>query len=430
MLTVMLKYLIEKEFKQIRRNAFIPRIIVGMTLMMMLVMPWAANQEVRNIKLCVVDNDKSSLSYRLVHKLASSGYFITRNIAGTYSEAMMEIEAGRADMILEIGDGFEEDFVSNRGGRTMISVNAVNAAKGGLGASYLNAMLSEYVTEIADRLSMTTRSALFVSSQGLAPSISLSSSPGTLNNQEGSQAYDNSQTGGGGRLNPVLTSDPVIILSPVPDIPFTISPHYKFNPRLDYRIFMVPALMVMLLTLLCGFLPALNIVSEKEKGTIEQINVSPVGRISFVLAKLIPYWIMGFIVFSIAMLLAWWVYGLIPVGSLLTIYIFASIYILVVSAIGLVVSNYSGTIQQAMFMIFFFLIIFILMSGLFTPIRSMPEWAQAITVVNPLKYFMKVMRMIYLKGSGFEDLKGEFLSLCTFAMVMGSWAVLSYRKRS
>lgn len=423
----MLKYLIEKEFKQIRRNAFIPRIIVGMTLMMMLVMPWAANQEVRNIKLCVVDNDKSSLSGRLVHKLASSDYFITRSTAATYSEAMKEIEAGRADMILEIGNGFEEDFVSNRGGRTMISVNAVNAAKGGLGAVYLNTMLSDFAAEIAVQS---------------GPSSLPFSCSAAAYNQAVSQTPDNGQTRLSGMPAAMPASITVVeqtsgqgyLSSPVSvqtlSAPFTIIQHYKFNPRLDYRIFMVPALMVMLLTLLCGFLPALNIVSEKEKGTIEQINVSPVGRISFVLAKLIPYWIMGFIVFSIAMLLARWVYGLIPVGSLLTIYIFASIYILVVSAIGLVVSNYSGTIQQAMFMIFFFLIIFILMSGLFTPIRSMPEWAQAITVVNPLKYFMKVMRMIYLKGSGFEDLKGEFLSLCTFAVVMGSWAVLSYRKRS
>jgi ABC-2 type transport system permease protein len=139
---------------------------------------------------------------------------------------------------------------------------------------------------------------------------------------------------------------------------------------------------------------------------------------------------MGFVVFSIVLMLAWWVYGLVPAGSLLTIYIFAATYILVVSAIGLVVSNYSGTIQQAMFLIYFFLIIFILMSGLFTPIRSMPEWAQTITIVNPLKYFMKVMRMIYLKGSTFGDLNGEYLSLCIFALAMGSWAVLSYRKRS
>lgn len=423
----MLKYLIEKEFKQIRRNSFIPRIIVGMTLMMMLVMPWAANQEVRNIKLCVVDNDKSSLSGRLVHKLASSDYFITRSTAATYSEAMKEIEAGRADMILEIGNGFEEDFMSNQGGRAMISVNAVNAAKGGLGAAYLNTMLSDFAAEIAVQS---------------GPSSLPFSCSAAAYNQAVSQTPDNGQTRLSGMPAAMPASITVVeqtsgqgyLSSPVSvqtlSAPFTIIPHYKFNPRLDYRIFMVPALMVMLLTLLCGFLPALNIVSEKEKGTIEQINVSPVGRISFVLAKLIPYWIMGFVVFSIVLMLAWWVYGLVPAGSLLTIYIFAATYILVVSAIGLVVSNYSGTIQQAMFLIFFFLIIFILMSGLFTPIRSMPEWAQAITIVNPLKYFMKVMRMIYLMGSSFGDLNGEYLSLCIFALAMGSWAVLSYRKRS
>ena len=193
---------------------------------------------------------------------------------------------------------------------------------------------------------------------------------------------------------------------------------------------MIPALMVMLLTLICGFLPALNIVSEKEVGTIEQINVTPVPKFIFILAKLLPYWLIGFVVLTVCFILAWLIYGIVPVGHFLLIYFFAVLFVLVMSGFGLVISNYSATMQQSMFVMWFCLLVVILMSGLFTPISSMPEWAQLITIFNPLRYFMEVMRMIYLKGSGFFDLLPQLGILLLFAVVFNSWAVISYRKNN
>ena len=193
---------------------------------------------------------------------------------------------------------------------------------------------------------------------------------------------------------------------------------------------MVPALMVMLLTLICGFLPAINIVSEKEIGTIEQINVTPVSKFIFILAKLLPYWLIGFVVLTLCFILAWLLYGIVPVGHFLLIYFFAILFVLVMSGFGLVVSNYSETMQQSTFVMWFCLLVLILMSGLFTPISSMPEWAQMITRLNPLRYFMEVMRMVYLKGSGFFDLLPQFGILLLFAVVFNSWAVISYRKNN
>ena len=143
---------------------------------------------------------------------------------------------------------------------------------------------------------------------------------------------------------------------------------------------MVPAIMVMLLTMITGFLPAFNIVGEKEVGTIEQINVTPTSRMQFILAKLIPYWCIGLIVFTLCMLLAVFVYSLIPVGSLLTIYFFAVVYIVAISGMGLVVSNYSGTMQQAMFVMFFFIMIFLLMSGLLTPLGTVYNHIQSVEI--------------------------------------------------
>jgi len=368
----MLRFLIEKEFKQIVRNSFLPKLIIALPLMMMLVMPWAANQEVKGVKLSVVDNDHSTYSERLVQKIIASGYFSLVDVSATYNEAMNSIESGKADIILEIENEFEKKLVKESLSNLMISANAVNGIKGGLGASYLSSILNDFANELRQEYA-----------------------------QSGIQAN-------------------------VPT--FRLATQYKFNPHLDYKVFMIPALMVMLLTMLTGFLPALNIVGEKEAGTIEQINVSPVRKLTFVMAKLIPYWTIGFIILNLCIGIAALVYGLFPVGSLGTIFLFAFVYILVVSGFGLVISNYSNTVQQAMFTMFFFVMIFILMSGLFTPISSMPNWAQTITIFNPLKYFIQVMRLVYLKGSAFHEMIPQFFALCGFAVALNTWAVLSYKK--
>jgi len=371
----MLKFLIEKEFKHILRHTFVPKMIVGMPVMVMLVLPWAANQSIRGVKLSVVDNDHSTFSEQLIHKITASDYFTLTDVSPTNDLAMKSIESGTADIILEIEPDFEKNLVREGVGKAMISANSVNGMKGGIGAAYLASILGDYSKEL------------------------------TIDN--GQLSIDNCQ------------------LSIV-----NCQLQYKFNPHLDYKVFMIPALMVMLLTLIAGFLPALNIVGEKEVGTIEQMNVTPVKKYIFIFAKLIPYWIIGFIVLTICMGLAALVYGLYPVGSLLTIYFFTLIYIFIVSGFGLVVSNYSSTLQQAMFVMFFFIMVFILMSGLFTPVASMPGWAQKITIFNPLKYLMQVMRLVYLKGSAFGEMIPQFLALCAFAIGLNAWAVVSYRKSS
>ena len=191
---------------------------------------------------------------------------------------------------------------------------------------------------------------------------------------------------------------------------------------------MVPALMVMILAMICGFLPALNIVGEKESGTIEQINVTPIKKSVFILSKLIPYWVIGYFVLTIGMLIALFVWGLMPQGSVLTIYFFAGLFIIAFSGFGLVISNYALTIQQAMFMMFFFVLTFIFLSGLYTPVENMPLWAQRISDVSPLKYIIEVLRMVYLKGSSIQDLSKQFFALISFAIFFYGWAILSYRK--
>ena len=351
---MILRYLIEKEFKQLKRNKFLPRLILIFPCMMMLVMPWAATLEIENLRIAIIDNDQSPSSQRLVHQIEASRYFKLTGLPTNYDKGIATIEKDQADVLLEIPQGFEKEQVNGRPASTLIAVNAVNGSKGSLGSAYLTQILS--------------------------PQSSASI-------------------------------------------------RYQFNPHLNYKVFMVPALMTMVLVMLCGFLPALNVVGEKEAGTIEQINVTPVSRFTFTLAKLLPYWLVGFIVLNLCILLAWLVYGITPKGNIGAIYLATLIFVLVVSGLGLVISNHSATMQQAMFVMWFCMLVFILMSGLFTPISSMPRWAQYITYAHPLRYFMEIMRMVYLKGSSITDIIPQLGTLTVFATVLNSWAIYSYKKQ-
>jgi ABC-2 type transport system permease protein len=193
---------------------------------------------------------------------------------------------------------------------------------------------------------------------------------------------------------------------------------------------MVPGILAILVTMIGGFLSCLNIVKEKEVGTIEQINVTPIKKHHFILGKLIPFWILGNVVFTIGLIISWLLYGIVPLGSLMLLYGFVGIYLLCVLGFGLLISTFCETQQQAMFIMFFFMMIFILLGGLFTSIDSMPGWAQVVTKLNPVSYLISVMRMIILKGSNLSDITWHLVTTLVFAFVLNGWAVMNYRKTS
>ena len=342
----MIKYLIQKEFLQIRRNSFMPRIIFIFPIMVMCVMPWVMNQEVKNIRVDVVDMDRTTQSQQLMHQVEASNYFIFNGQKATYQEAMKDIETSKADIILEIRDG-----------KYLIAANAVNGTKGSIGSAYLNQIVSG--------------------------SVSLSPSLLTL-----------------------------------------------YNKGQNYKVFMIPALMGILMMMLCGFLPALNIVGEKEKGTIEQINVTPVSKWSFILAKLIPYWLIALFAVTVCLLLSWAVYGITCQGPLWLVYVLAMLLALFFSSFGLIISNYSDTMQQAVFVMWFFIVCIMLLSGLFTPTRSMPSWAYATTYVNPMSYFIEAVRTVFVRGGTIMSVWRQILALGSISLLMSVWAVLSYKKNN
>lgn len=361
--------LIQKEFLQIRRNSFIPKFIIAFPLVMMLVMPWITTMDVRHIGVAVVDHDRSTVSRRIVSHIGATEWFTLHGIAPDHASALQQLEEGEVDVIIEIPSHFERDMASEAPQRISLSANSVNATKGALGMQYVLQTIARTMGE-------------WQAERGMAP-----------------------------------TSEWVVVQN-------------RYNPTLNYRHYMIPALMIMLIILICCFLPALNIVGEKEVGTIEQMNVTPVGKLTFTLAKLIPYWLIGLFVLTMAMLVARLVYGLWPVGSLLTIYLAAMLFILTMSGFGVVLANISETMQQAMFVMFFFVMIFVLMSGLMTPIESMPQWSQAMTLVLPPRYFVEVMRSVYLKGTTLVEMRHCLLALATFAVCFNLLAAATYKKQS
>ena len=345
----MLKYLIQKEFLQIRRNTFLPKLIIMFPIVIMCIMPWVMQMEVKNVVVDVIDIDHTVESQRLVQQIAASNYFIFGGQKATYAEAMKDIEKGSADVILEIRDG-----------KYLIAANAVNGTKGSMGSAYLSQIV-------------TSR-----------------------------QPIGNSQ---------------LSILN-------------LYNKGQDYKLFMIPALFAIVMMLMTGFLPTLNIVGEKETGTIEQINVTPVSKWSFILAKLIPYWLIALFVITVCLLLAWLVYGITPVGPLWLVYVLAMLLALFFSSFGLIVSNYSDTMQQAMFVMWFFVVSIMLLSGLFTPTRSMPQWAYLTTYINPMHYFIDAIRTVFIRGGGLHETVHQVLALAGIGTLMGIWAVQSYKKNS
>mgnify|MGYP002625393890 CR=1 FL=1 len=368
----MIKYLIQKEFLQIRRNKFLPRLILVFPIMIMCVMPWVMNQEVKNIRVSMVDNDRSTLSQQLMHSIEHSNYFIFSGLQPSYNSALKEVEKSRTDIVLVVPQKFSRDITLGRKPQLLIAVNAVNGTKGGIGASYLAQIV----------------------------------------NQE-------------------LSNHSSLIISPLPNTESRAGyPLLLYNKHQNYKVFMIPALLAIVMMLMCGFLPALNIVGEKETGTIEQMNVTPVSKWAFIMAKLIPYWIIGLFIVTVCLLLAWAVYGITCQGPLWLVYLLAMLLALFFSSFGLLISNYSDTLQQAMFVMWFFVVCLLLLSGLFTPVRSMPEWSYATTYVNPMHYFIDAIRTVFVRGGGFSSISHQVLALADFAVLMGTWAVISYKKNA
>jgi ABC-2 type transport system permease protein len=319
-----------------------------------------------------VDEDHSGYAQRLVQKMDASAYFRLVQVAENEDAAMACIGKGETDLILTIPGDFETEVISGDGGQLFLRADAVDGMKAGLAMAYANQIIRQFNEEIRHEW-------IPVLPRGELPRIQVR------------------------KLS-------------------------WYNPQNNYHWFMVPGILAILVTMVGAFLTALNIVAEKEGGTIEQLNVTPITRSAFILGKLIPFWILGLVSISIGMVVGLVVYSLWPLGSVLAILSFAAIYLLAVLGIGLFVSTLVDNQQQATLIAFFFMMVFILMGGLYTPVESMPEWAQWVARCNPPTYFIKGIRAIYLTGASLWDLRWDILATFGFAIFFNTLAILNYRK--
>lgn len=363
-------FLLQKEFLQIFRNRSILPILFVMPIVQIFLLSYAANFEIKNIKVFVVDHDKSQASRQLLDKLQGSGYFQLAGQSENPERGYKALDFDQADVLLNIPLGFEKDLYKQQAASLQLLINAINGVKAGLANAYVNAVVQDYNQLVrAEQISMQLTSAGIV----------------------------------------IDTSN-------------------WYNPELSYQTFMVPGILVLLVSMIAVFLSSMNIVREKEVGTIEQLNVTTIKKYQFIIGKLLPFLIIALAEFSIGLLIAHFHFRISFEGSLGLIYLFAFIYLLLVLGMGMFVSTITETQQQAMFISWFFLVIFILMSGLFTPIENMPDWAQLITQFNPVAYFVRIMRMVLLKGSGFADVAPLFGMVTLYAVVINLLAIWNYRK--
>ena len=367
-------FIVEKEFRQIFRNRFMLPFIFLMPLLQLLILVHAATFDMKEIRILVVDNDLSPFSRRLTDKFRGSEFFTVLQPGFSPAEAEGYLKNNKADIVLNIPADFEKKLIRENHQSLQLNINAINGTAAGL--------INYYSTSVI----------------------------GSFNREILIETY-------GGDIEDQM-------------VDFNVKFSNWYNPQTDYRIYMFPGILVILITVIGMFLTALNIVREKEAGTIEQINVTPIKKYQFLAGKMIPFWIIGMLEIAFGLSIGKILFNIPIEGSLALLFFSGGVYLLVVLGLGLYLASISSRVQQVMFLTWFFMLVFILMSGLFTPIDSMPEWAKIINYLNPFAYFIRILRMILMKGSGLVDISGDLISLGIYAIVVLSLATASYSKKT
>lgn len=379
-----LRFLLRKEFLQILRDPALVRMLFMIPIVQLLVLSNAATFEVKTARMHVVDRDHSTMSRGVVDRLVASGRFVASEASGSVALGDDGLMRRNVEMVLVIPSDFERDIVRTRRAEVQVLLNAEDGAAAGVTQAYAGQILGRYAAEL------------------------------------------------GATLQPATT----LLGARVEGSPRRGHPRVEvrtrswYNAELDYRHYMVPGILVQLLTIVGTLLTAMNIVREKEAGTLDQLNVTPVPRWVFIAAKLIPLWVIAMVVLAIGLVVAKVAFSVPMEGSLLLIFGGAALYLLAALGIGLWVSAVTETQQQAMFVNFAILMIYLLMSGLFTPVSSMPEWAQWIARLNPMMHFITLMRAVMLKGAGVADVARELAVLAAASALVLTVAVQQYHKRA
>lgn len=368
-----LKFLLQKEFLQIFRNRAMLPIMFVMPIIQLVVLVFAADFELKNITYVFLDEDKSQTSTQLMQQFAATNYFKSKGAVADFEAGMRMLDNNEATLFIRIPPNFDRNLAKTKSASIMLDVNSIDGQAATLSFSYATGIINQYNNSIRQQWN------------GL---------PNTI------------------------------------QVPVTVEKRYWFNPEMQYKNLMVPGILALLITMIGLFLSSMNVVREKEIGTIEQINVTPIRKIHFLIGKLFPFWLIALFELGFGLTVGYLVFSIPINGSLILLFSYSALYLLVVLGMGLWISTITDTQQQAMFLAWFVMVIFLLMSGLFTPIENMPNWAQKLTWFNPVAYMVHVVRSVLLKGSTFGQLQWEFAKTALFAAAMLGLAIGGYRKRS
>ncbi|MCR4826844.1 MAG: ABC transporter permease [Bacteroidales bacterium] len=367
--------LIKKEFLQVFRNPLLISILVVAPLVQFVIFPFCADYEIKMLDIAFIDNDRSSVSKDIINTFNSSGYFIPHGVLQSQSEAEEMMRHDKIDILIEIPARFEHDLYTGQPTQISSTANAINTVKAGIGTGYVQEVIGEYMRQFAEMNKVPDQF-------------------GTRNAE--------------------------IKLSNV----------YWYNEQMNYKNLIVPGILVILVTLIGCYVTALNLVREKEIGTIEQVNVTPIRRWQFLIGKMIPFWILGMVEFNVGLFIMKIVFGITVQGSIPMLLGITAIYLLVMLGLGFFISSVAENQLQAMFIVLFLFIVFVLLSGLFTPTEGMPDWAHHINYFNPMSFFMEVIKKVVLKGGDFPSVQTETIVLSVMAVVINTGAILSYRESS
>jgi ABC-2 type transport system permease protein len=366
-----LLYLIQKEFRQILRvRAYIGLIFV-MPFVQLLLLGFAITVDVKNLPLAVVDQDHSSASRRIIESFAKSELFDYYGAVESSEKAVRLLDGNRVKTVVIIPAHFERDLRTLKNPKLQVLLDGVDGNSTGIAMAYIQ------------------QSVMLLQKEWLR-----------------------------GAPSSMRKAEIVEIL-----------PRMWYNPNLDSKYNIVPGIIAVLITMITAFLTAMNLVREKEIGTLEQLMVTPIKSWELILGKTLPFLAVAIMILFVGILAAGIVFGIWVKGSVVLLFFMSVIFSMSTLGLGIFASTMAHTQQQAMFVAYFFSLFTMLLSGFFIPIENMPSWVQIITYLNPMRYYIVIIREIYLKGSGFIHLWREALAMTAFGIMMLTLASLRLNKR-
>jgi ABC-2 type transport system permease protein len=370
-------YMMWKEVLELRQDPRIFSIIFIAPILQLTILGYAATTDVRNVPVVIVDADRSAASQALISRFSAVGTFTIVDIVSSIDEVDPYLEGGSAWMALAIPPRYAESLATGRPASLQILADGSDASSTNIAMGYASNLIAGYAQDLVER-----------------------------------------------NLQSSAAGGPVT----VPGIDARV--RVWFNPTIESRYFMLPGIFALLLLVVTSNLSSMAIVREREVGTLEQLNVTPLGRLQLILGKLLPYGAIGMIDAMIVLLVIIFWFEVPLRGSFWLLFATSCVYLLTTLGLGLFISTISNTQQQAMMTsTFFFMTPMMYLSGFIFPIENMPAAIQPLTYLIPLRYFVIILRGIFLKGVGLEVLWPHALGLLAWGVAILALAVLRSSKR-